>query len=197
MLSNRVLIQRHAVQTEMTDENEARQKCIPWRDSSSLVSTYYSILTAMTGAILALAIGDQEIKDSWYVPVGLLAFSMISFIWGHEKCIDAMDEDDVDKYLAWLLVYNLGTVAMFFGIATYIVLHYRPPWAIFAVILILAAAASSKWLCDICFLLFAGEAEYEAYREELLGQCQPEKESDWLMRIHHFFRRLRMRKAEE
>jgi len=181
----------------MTNEKEARQKGIPWRDSLPFVSTYYSILAAMAGAILALAIGDQEIKDTWYLPVGLLALSMIFFIWGHEKCVDALDEDDVDKYLAWLLIYNLGTVAMFFGIATYIVLHYRPPWAIFVVILILAVIASWKWLCDIRYLLFQGEAEYEAYRGELLGKRQPEKDPDVLMHILHFFRQLRKGKAEE
>jgi hypothetical protein len=44
---------------------------IPWRDNSSFVLTFHSILTAMVGAILALAISDQQIKDSWYVPVTL------------------------------------------------------------------------------------------------------------------------------
>jgi len=29
---------------------------VPWRDHSSFVTTYYAILTAMVGAILALAI---------------------------------------------------------------------------------------------------------------------------------------------
>ncbi|MGA3334334.1 MAG: hypothetical protein ABSC62_09245 [Terracidiphilus sp.] len=181
----------------MTNEREARQKGIPWRDNSSFVSTYYSILAAMAGAILALAVGDQEIKASWYLPVGLLAFSMICFIWGHEKCADALDEDDVDKYLAWLLAYNFGTAAMFFGIATYIGFHYRLPWTVFVAILILAVAASWKWLHDIGYLLFKGEVEYEAYREELLGLRQLEKEPDWLMCIHRFFRLLRKGKAEK
>jgi hypothetical protein len=186
-----------AMQTEMTDERQHGKKGVPWRDNSSFVSTYYSILTAMVGAILAVAIGDQELKGSWYLPVGLLALSMTFFIWGHEKCLDALDDDDLDKYLAWLLIYNFGTVAMFFGIATYIVIHYRPPWVVFAVILILAVFASWKWLCDIWFLLFAGETDFEAYRKELLGLCRPKKEPDALMHLFWFFRRLKKRKAEE
>ena len=184
------------MQSEKMKEKEARPKGIPWRDNSSFVETYYSIMTAMVGAILALAIGDEKIENSWYLPVGLLALSMTCFIWGLEKCNEAMDEDDVDKYLAWLLAYNFGTVFMFFGIATYIVRHYRPTWPIFIVVLTLATIASSKWLYDICFLFFKDETEYEAYREELLGNCKPEKDPDWLMRSQKKLRRLQGRKDE-
>ena len=144
----------------------------------------------MVGAILALAIGDKEIATSWYCPVGLLALSMILFICGIEKCGDAVDEDDVDKYLAWLLAYNLGTVAMFFGVGTYIWLHYHTSWPLFTFIIIVATIASWKWLYDIGYLLFAGKARYDAYREELLGNCPIEKERDWLMTAHGFFRGL-------
>jgi hypothetical protein len=86
---------------------------------------------------------------------------------------------------------------MFFGIATYIVLHYRPTWEIFIVIQILTIVGSSKWLCDLWYLLFKGEAEYEAYREELLGDRRPEKDPDWLMHLLRFFRQLRSRKDKE
>jgi hypothetical protein len=150
----------------------------------------------MVGAILALAISDQQIKDSWYLPVALLSFSMTAFIWGLEKCGEAMDEDDVDKYLAWLLVYNVGTVAMFFGISTYIVIHYRPTWVVFATIQILTVAASWKWIRDTRYLLFQRESEYEAYREELLGTRQPEKDPDALTRFLGSFRQLQMRKQK-
>jgi hypothetical protein len=159
----------------------------------------------MVGAILALAIGDPKIERNWYWPVGLLALSMVSFIWGLEKCGEAMDEDDVDKYLAWLLAYNLGSVAMFFGLATYIGLHYWPAVdqpnnqaGLTRIIAMLAAAivVSQKWWIDIWFLLRANQVEYEAYREELLGDRKPEKELDWLMRLHGFFRRFQNKKEE-
>ena len=67
------------------------RKDTPWRDNSSFVITFYSILTAMVGAILALAIGDKEIAAVWYCPIGLLALSMILFILGLERCGEAMD----------------------------------------------------------------------------------------------------------
>lgn len=138
--------------------------------------------------------GNQKLL----VPAGRATFGLHdSFHLGPAKCFDAIDEDDVDKYLAWLLFYNLGTVAMFFGIATYIVLHYRPTWEIFIVIQILTIVGSSKWLCDLWYLLFKGEAEYEAYREELLGDRRPEKDPDWLMHLLRFFRQLRSRKDKE
>ncbi|HVN93064.1 MAG TPA: hypothetical protein VMT38_05185 [Terracidiphilus sp.] len=181
----------------MTSAKEATRKDVPWRESLSFVSTYYSILAAIAGGILALAIGDPEVKNTWYLPVFLLALSMFCFVMGHEKCVDAFDEDDVDKYLAWLLAYNIGTIAMIFGIATYIVLHYRPPWAIFVVVLTLALTASWKWLLDTKYLLFQADDEYREYREELLGKREPEHDPDWLMRSLQSFRHQRTRKAEK
>jgi hypothetical protein len=181
----------------MIQDQQTRESEVPWRDNSSFVTTFYAILTAMVGAILALAIGDKEIAASWYCPVGLLALSMILFIWGFEKCGDAVDENDVDKYLAWLLSYNFGSVAMFFGVATYIGLHYHSNWPLFAFIIIVATFASWKWLYDIGYLLFASAARYEAYREELLGNCPSEKERDWLMAAHGFFRGLHKHKNDD
>ena len=178
----------------MIQDQQTRHNEVPWRDNSSFVTTYYAILPAMVGAILALAIGDKEITAFWYCPVGLLALSMILFIWGIEKYGDAVDEDDVDKYLAWLLAYNFGTVAMFFGVATYIWLHYHTSWLLFAFIIIVATSASWKWLYDIWYLLFASAARYEAYREELLGNRLCEKDPGWLVRAHGFFRGLHRRK---
>ncbi len=178
----------------MIQDQQTKQRAVPWRDNFSFVTTFYSILTAMVGAFMALAIGDKEIATSWYCPVSLLALSMFLFILGFEKYGDAVDENDVDKYLAWLLAYNTGTIAMFFGIASYIVLHYHVSWLLFAIILIAATFASWKWLYDIGYLLFTSEARYQAYREELLGNCPPEKESDRLMKAHGFIRWLYNRK---
>lgn len=186
-------------------DREASRIVIPWRDNSSFVATFYAILTAMVGAILALAIEDPKIERNWYWPVGLLALSMVSFIWGLEKCGEAMDEDDVDKYLAWLLAYNLGSVAMFFGLAVYIGLHFWPAVdqpnnqaGLPLLIAMLAAAivVSQKWWKDIGYLLFASQVEYEAYREELLGDRKPGRELDLLMRLHGFFRQFQNKKEE-
>lgn len=176
---------------------EKRQKEVPWRDNSSFVQMFYAILTAMIGAITALAIGDEKIKSDWLWPIGLLSFSMVSFIWGLEKCGEAVDDDDIDKYLAWLLAYNLGTAAMFYGIAMYIGLHFRLEKASLAFILFLATVASLKWLKDVYFLLFKNEVEYEVYRQELLGNRRPEKELDPIVRIHRFFRRFHRQNGKE
>lgn len=181
----------------MSKDPERTPAVIAWRDSSPFVTTFYAVLTAMVGAILALAIADKEIAAHWYYPVSLLAFSMCSLIWGLEKCGEAVDEDDVDKYLAWLLPYNLGSVAMFFGIATYIALHYHVNRVLLTTILILATFASWKWIYDVWFLLFKGNHGYNAYREELLGKRPPERESDPIVALHRFFRGLHERKGKE
>lgn len=143
----------------------------------------------MVGAIMALAIGDQKIDKDWYWPIGLFFISLVLFILGIEKYGEAVDEDDIDKYLAWLLAYNIGTVAMFFGIATYIGLHYPLGLKTFLAILAAALITSWKWLKNTCFLLFENEESYEAYRQELLGNRAPGKDRDFLMTLHGFFRK--------
>ena len=176
---------------------ETKRKDIPWRDNSTFVTTFYAILTAMVGAVMALAIGDKEIAAVWYWPIGLLALSMILFILGIEKFGEAMDEDDIDKYLAWLLVYNFGSVLMFFGIATYIGMHYHVSWTLLFIVLLIALVASLKWLRDICFLIFASDADSEQYREELLGNRLPQKQLDLVILLYEFCRRMHKRKVKE
>ncbi len=143
----------------------------------------------MVGAIMALAIGDQEIKANWCWPIGLLLLSVVLFISGIEKYGEAVDENDINKYLTWLLAYNAGTVSMFFGITTYIGLHYHVRLTVFVAILAIASATSWKWLQDSCFLLFINEESYEEYRQELLGNREPEEDRDWLMTLHGFIRK--------
>ena len=174
---------------KMSESIEPKRKTIPWRDNSPIVWTYYSILTAMVGAVMALAIGDEKIAAHWWWPIGLLSLSFVCFICGIEKCGEAVDDDSIDKFLAWLLAYNIGTVAMFFGIATYIGLHYHLGLAGFLAILIIAFIVSLKWWKDTYFLIFANEETYEAYRQEKLGNWEPEEERDFLMMFHGFFRK--------
>jgi hypothetical protein len=174
---------------KMSENIGTKGKAVPWKDNSSFVTTFYSVLTAMVGAIMALAIGDQEIKADWCWPIGSLFLSVVLFILGIEKYGEAVDEDNIDKYLPWLLAYNVGTVAMFFGIATYVGLHYHVKLAAFLAILAIAFATSWKWLKDSYFLLFENEDSYEAYRQELLGNREPEKDRDLLMMLHGFIRK--------
>jgi hypothetical protein len=167
------------------------RKKIPWIDHAFSMATSYSILTAMVGVLLAVIITDKEINDYWYWPISLLGISFVCFVWGVEKLSDALDENDVDKYLAWFLAYNSGVIMMFFGIATYIFIHYHLQVCTGGLILFLISClASKKWISDNWSLIFSNKQDYDDYRKELLGVKIPEKDPDWLMNIYHFIRRI-------
>lgn len=166
----------------MKEKNENRK--IPWKESAFSMATAYSILTAMVGVLLAVIITDKKIDEYWYWPIGLLSFSFILFVLGVEKLSDALDENDVDKYLSWFLGYNFGVIFMFFGIATYIFLHYHLCINGYWYIFLIAVIASWKWIHDNFYLLFWGKEKYDIYRKELLGEIEPEKEKDLLMWLH-------------
>ena len=149
----------------------------PWIDNAFSMATLYSILTAMVGVLLAVIIPDTEIKNDWQWPIALLAISFICFIWGTEKLSDALDEDDVDKYLAWFEVYNFGVVMMFFGMATYICLHYHLDFRGFGLIVFgIAFFASWKWVKDFIDLICYSDEKYGQYRKELKGNLKPERD---------------------
>jgi len=165
-------------------------KKIPWRDNAFSMATLYSILTAMVGVLLALIIADKEIKDDWHWPIAMLGVSFICFIWGTEKLSDALDEDDVDKYLAWFEVYNFGVVMMFFGMATYIYLHYQLLfWYDGLLIFVIAFIASLKWIIDFIDLIRYNNMKYDKYRKELKGDLPPEQDRDLIMNIFEWTRR--------
>src|ERR1035437_465690 len=47
----------------MNNDQETNRKDTPWRDNSIFVTTFYAILTALVGAVLALAIGDMTLPS--------------------------------------------------------------------------------------------------------------------------------------
>jgi|GEM_PF-320724 len=165
----------------------------------------YTILAALSGALLAICVTDAKDDYTYFWPIGLLFVSIYSFIKGAEKFTDALDEDDVDKYLSWLLVYNLGTICLFFGVATFLIMHFKPDPKIeflgslpflyihdfaYYIFLLLASCASFKWVKDSCFLLFQSEEEYEQYRRELLGEVNIEPDHDRFMKLHKWIRKI-------
>ncbi len=163
----------------------------PWIDNAFSMATLYSILTAMVGVLLAVIIPDTEIKNNWHWPITLLAISFICFVWGTEKLSDALDEDDVDKYLAWFQVYNIGVIMMFLGMATYIYLHYHLNfYGSGCIVFLFALIASSKWIKDIKSLIFDTKEKYDKYKEELKGNVEPEKDWDRIVKFHQFIRRV-------
>jgi hypothetical protein len=167
------------------------------------MTTLYSILTAMVGVLLAVIITDKEMVNCWYCPISLLSLSFIFLILGIEKLSDALDEDDVDKYLAWFLFYNAGVTAMFFGIADYIFLHYHLHLTVYIsnikfyidgfwnlIPFMVALLASWKWIKDSCYLFFRNNKDYDEYRNELLGIASPKEDKDCLMIFHSKIRKL-------
>jgi hypothetical protein len=175
----------------------------PWKEHAFSMTTLYSILTAMVGILLAVIITDKEMINCWYCPISLLSLSFIFFVWGIEKLSDALDEDDVDKYLAWFLSYNAGVIAMFFGIADYIYLHYHLCFSVYCadgkfcingfwslIPFIVALIASKKWIKDSFNLIFDNNNKYDTYRDELLGITSPDEDRDCLMVFHGKVRKL-------
>ena len=139
-------------------KQQTGQRGIPWRDNSSFLTTYYSILAAMVGAILALAVGDKEIATHWY---------------GHSGCShllwSASSGDLRNASIRWTRMMLISTLPLAIDLRrwnrchalwnrnSHYGLHYHAHRTLFIFILLATAVASWKWLCDIRFLLFGRE----------------------------------------
>ena len=160
-----------------------------WHKNAETMIGSYSILAALAGVLLTAVILDTQIPHL-RAPVILFSASIILFILGIEKFGDALDEDDVDKFLAWLLAYNIGVITLFFGMAYFIIDHYQILYFWYWFIIVAAFASSLKWICDIYSLIFDNKEDYELYRNELLGKQTPKHQTDCLLWLHASIRKI-------
>lgn len=170
---------------------------IPWRENASIIIGLYSILAALAGVLLTAAILDLEIKDHAGAPVILFSLSIILFIWGIEKFADALDENDVDKYLTWLVAYNVGVICLFFGIAYFIINHFKLVCGSYFIVFAVTLFFCWKWIYDIGYLFFCKKDTYEEYRKELCGEITPMPDTDGFMKLHQFIRRIRQKPSRK
>ncbi len=164
----------------------------PWRRNVESFIILYSILAALGGILLSTALLDVRLHFNVSIFLAFIfAFSIFTFILSAEKILDALDEDDIEKYLAWLLVYNIGSIILIAGIALLIYFHYfnKVIWWHIGILIIIIIILCYKWISDILFLLFKNEETYNDYKEELQGEKLPEPAKDWLTCFHKWIRK--------
>ncbi len=174
-----------------TEMNSHENNKIPWRENAFALIGSYSIFVALVGVLLTAVILDMHEKDNWKMPVILFSISIVCFIWAIEKFNEALDENDVEKYLSWLLAYNIGVITLYFGIAYFIIEHFNITGSSFYVITVVTFIVSSKWFRDFVYLIRNNDKDYEEYKKELLGTVEPTPDPDFLMKIQSFIRRKR------
>ena len=135
-----------------------------WKTNAGYFLGTHPILAALSGILIGVIIQDHFFDNSWKLPIALLSLAFLFFVLSVEKTTDAFDEDDVRKYLFYLLLFNLGVILLIWGMALVISIRYafKPVWFNITVFFI-----TLPWLLDIMYLIFEPEEKFEEYIQEL------------------------------
>jgi hypothetical protein len=158
-----------------------------WKKSTASFFVVYSILAAIASVIFAtiLAADDKShLKELWYLTIAPLGLSIFLFIYSGEKILDAMDEDDVQKYLSLLILYNLAVILLFWGLLASIYIRYvyegefcsRFQYFKFFLFILVFLLFAKHWIWHEIWLLFTSRRNFEQYIDELEGRTTPGKD---------------------
>jgi len=156
-------------------------------DNSSNMIVVNSIFAAIAGLLIVFILQDKEcFENVWKWPVALFALSFFLFSLTAERITEAIDEKDTQKHVAYMFLYNLGVIFLFFGAA--LTINYKYPSNL-AWLIIIAFIASFPWLDDIRWLICSKNKIFQEYVDELEGKLEPspDKRRFWV----RFFYKIR------
>ena len=142
----------------------------PWKQSANSLLVLYSILAATCGVFIVVIFSETiSIGHCSYIPLVILFASFWLFIFSAEGITDALEGNDVHKYVAVIFLYNIAVILLLTGISSMIYLKFfYPNSCLFKVfIFFLVLGLVFHWLNDAFCLIFDNNNEYKDYIENL------------------------------
>jgi hypothetical protein len=182
---------------------------VTWQRNAASQIVLDSIFAALAGVWVTIALPASIPNMSVWFKIIEGSFSLVSFFLfaiSAEGSLTASDENDVIKYLYYLLWYNVGVILI--GVALTLFAFERLQHFIAAgltdcpgirhflgtfdlvVYLIVALLLLWRWIHDAWFLRFGNDDEFQHYVEELTDRRAPTPDRHYFMR-YIFARRLR------
>ena len=160
----------------------------------------------MDGVLIALVIQDS-IPDGYKIfELGCLILAFLFFAKSAEQTTNALDENDVRKYIYYLLWYNAGVILTGFSIAIIVYAHfnswlscylyqlipalYLTQWPMIAIFSTLTVIALFHWMNDFYWFISGDKTEIETYIDELEDRVKPELIRTWLMKKYYKWKKL-------
>ena len=169
----------------------------PWKKNVESFLVLYSILALVASAFLIFAFDDKQgLIKYWYFVHLPLALSLFCFVYSAEQALDAVDENDVDKYCSVFITYNIAFILLVLGVISifYFKFVYVPTCSCLQILkgvgfFIIYLVFIWHWACDLIWLIRSSEKEFGKYKEELLGHLDPEKDPGIIYRLFGWLRR--------
>ncbi len=86
-----------------------------WIKNSPTIIVINSIFAAIAGILFVFAVTAFVCPKDWGWSLPFI-ISFFLFSWTAERTTDAIDKKDTEKYIAYMLPYNIGVVLLFLGI---------------------------------------------------------------------------------
>lgn len=139
-----------------------------WRDGCRAMTTVNGLFAGFSGALIGITIkiSPPDTLMDIVIIFGVLAFWL--FAWGAEKTTDALDENDVDKYVKSMWFYNFAVIIIFLSLA--ILLYSKTNSCLSFITFML----SCPWIVDILFLM--NKRKMCDYRTKLLASSHVERQ---------------------
>ncbi|MFA5086558.1 MAG: hypothetical protein WC468_03175 [Candidatus Paceibacterota bacterium] len=160
------------------------------RDVSNLL-IINGIFTALSVILIPLVLqNDSAFKNNWLPPIILLIFTFGLFALVAAKMAEAVEQNNIKKYVSYLLLYNLAVVMLFFSIGLIIYYHYLPSGMPLALLCLAIVTVSLPWTRDFFWMLLVKKSDFEKYVGGLKGEKQPETDY-WIFSFTKMFCKLR------
>lgn len=174
---------------------------IRWKKNAASVLVVYSILAAIASVILTTVIaadGSSALRAHWWATVLPLGLSIYLFIYTAEKITDALDEDDVYRYVSLFNFYNIAVILLFEGLIATIYFKYIYSergfdiWQIvyLGLTIIVFIIFIWRWIIHETWLLTVSASTFKAYIDELEERVTPEFDRHWGFALFMSLRKL-------
>jgi hypothetical protein len=176
-----------------------------WERNAPTQVVLDSIFAALAGVLIVTSVQDVN-SGTWHRFIELL-FSFCSFVFlarSAEGTTTAMDERDVDKYVYYLLWYNVGVVLLIWSLAIliygYFSLHFFAFCSRFiscswiepvtlslslgiSYFILFLMVVPKDWLSDVWWIITQRQDGYSAYINELRDVSPPEPDPPRILRL--------------
>lgn len=149
----------------------------PWHKNAG----NFIVSTSISAAISILVIGllfqgscvVRKIDYLFDIAISLNVIALLIFIITAEAIAMAVEEDDVNKYIAYMLPYDIGVICLTISLDLVLYQTYIS-WTCWGVVIAVSLLFCVPWVKWIHWLLFSKPHEFDKYKSELEGNPLPE-----------------------
>ncbi|HLX54794.1 MAG TPA: hypothetical protein VKR58_12670 [Aquella sp.] len=161
--------------------NENKTLDQPWIKNASSTLVLYSIMaaTCVVFFVLILPSAQGPFPIHWGWPLALVGIAFFLYVFSAEAISEALDQNDIYKYISTHFLYNLATICLVTGITFTVYFHSRnyfhdvlASWVWIErryLIATFVLIVNFHWIYDLWWLLRKSDDELEQYIELLKG----------------------------